>query len=363
MKCKCCGSEWTVSQNFAAQIKNCPFCSAPIEEPKNIAEALQLITSIHGPDVLKDGDRLLSCFSETAPKLDREKRLFSFFLDCHGHEQLFAMKQGSENEQDECVNRIVIQMREKFHLAENACRSVCYSYLTALADRKPYEWYRKEAELGEADAQYNLGRCLETGCGVSVNLAEAASWYEKAANQGYVPAQCRFGYFLEEGIGVSKNAGSAYRWYGKAADKGDLWAQWRRACCTENGTGTYKSESQAVEMYRRVAEKGYAPAQYSLGYLLERNADAIIRANNEIYYIFNEYDWDEDFKANEQLREAAEWYRRAAEQGYAPAQYRLGLCLENGTGIGKSRREADEWYRKAAAQGYSDAVQKLSANS
>jgi uncharacterized protein len=46
------------------------------------------------------------------------------------------------------------------------------------------------------------------------------------------------------------------------------------------------------------------------------------------------------------------WYREAAEQGYAPAQYKLGFMNENGQGAPLSLEAAAIWYRKAAEQGY-----------
>ena len=58
-------------------------------------------------------------------------------------------------------------------------------------------------------------------------------------------------------------------------------------------------------------------------------------------------------------REAVEWYRKAAEQGYAQAQFNLGECLRDGRGIAKGEKEAVEWYRKAAVQGHSQAQYNL----
>ncbi len=52
--------------------------------------------------------------------------------------------------------------------------------------------------------------------------------------------------------------------------------------------------------------------------------------------------------------EAANWYRKAAERGYAEAQYRLGQMLATGQGIRQDDTEAANWYRKAAEQGGSD---------
>jgi TPR repeat protein len=48
--------------------------------------------------------------------------------------------------------------------------------------------------------------------------------------------------------------------------------------------------------------------------------------------------------------EAVYWYRLAAEQGNAVAQYNLGAALEAGLGVPQNYIEAIGWYRKAARQ-------------
>jgi hypothetical protein len=53
--------------------------------------------------------------------------------------------------------------------------------------------------------------------------------------------------------------------------------------------------------------------------------------------------------------EAVEWYRKAAEQNYTPAQSNLGWCYDNGCGVAKDYIEAVKWYRKAAEQGHPEA--------
>jgi TPR repeat protein len=50
--------------------------------------------------------------------------------------------------------------------------------------------------------------------------------------------------------------------------------------------------------------------------------------------------------------QAARWYRLAAEQGYARAQYSLGRMYESGQGVPEDYVEAVRWYRLAAEQGY-----------
>src|SRR5882672_7128534 len=61
--------------------------------------------------------------------------------------------------------------------------------------------------------------------------------------------------------------------------------------------------------------------------------------------------------------EAVKWYRKAAEQNYAKAQYNLGVCYERGygcrDGVAEDDAEAVKWYRKAAEQNYAAAQYNL----
>jgi hypothetical protein len=52
---------------------------------------------------------------------------------------------------------------------------------------------------------------------------------------------------------------------------------------------------------------------------------------------------------------AAKWFEKAAEQGYADAQMKLGLQLFNGQGVTENKVKGLEWIRKAAEQGYARA--------
>jgi localization factor PodJL len=48
------------------------------------------------------------------------------------------------------------------------------------------QWFRKAADLGLVDSQYNLARLYEEGFGVGQNLAEAFKWYLIASRAGDV---------------------------------------------------------------------------------------------------------------------------------------------------------------------------------
>jgi hypothetical protein len=58
---------------------------------------------------------------------------------------------------------------------------------------------------------------------------------------------------------------------------------------------------------------------------------------------------------------AFEWFRRAAEQGLAPAQFDVGLAYEFGRGVKRDEAVAAEWYRKAALHGFGLAENNLAA--
>lgn len=57
--------------------------------------------------------------------------------------------------------------------------------------------------------------------------------------------------------------------------------------------------------------------------------------------------------------EALRWYRKAAGQGYASAEYNLGNMYYYGRGVTQDQAEAVRWYRKAADHGDEYAQQVL----
>ncbi len=52
---------------------------------------------------------------------------------------------------------------------------------------------------------------------------------------------------------------------------------------------------------------------------------------------------------------ALRFYRMAAGQGYAPAQYAIGWLYDSGNGVLQNPKQAAEWYRLAAEQGVEEA--------
>ncbi len=161
------------------------------------------------------------------------------------------------------------------------------------------KWYRQAANLGHAEAQYELGKfyqaCIKHK--VKENPNEVRQWFRKAAEQGHVQAQYELGDY--------------YRWH-------------------------EHNYAEAAKWYRKAAVQGDAKAQSSLAHC---------------YYTGESVGQD--------YAEAVKWYRKAANQEHAWSQYHLGRCYEFGSGVPKSKEEAVFWYKKAAGNGNSEAQKRL----
>ena len=64
------------------------------------------------------------------------------------------------------------------------------------------KWFRKAADQGFPDAQYNLAVMYANGRGVARNDMEAVDWFRKAAERGFDQAQYSLGVSYANGQGV-----------------------------------------------------------------------------------------------------------------------------------------------------------------
>ena len=94
------------------------------------------------------------------------------------------------------------------------------SYLKGDYNAAYREWLPL-AELGDVEAQYNIGVLHDEGAGVDQDLVCAAMWYRKAAEQGFIDAQTNLGMMYYHGHGVPRDSSEASRWFQQAADQGD----------------------------------------------------------------------------------------------------------------------------------------------
>ena len=106
----------------------------------------------------------------------------------------------------------------------------------------------------------------------------------------------------------------------------------------QKGVTAYESGDYATALreWKPLAQQGYASAQYNLGLMYKYGR-----------------------RCSQDDKTAVKWYRLAAEQGYADAQYNLGLMYRKGRGVPQDDKTAVKWYRLAAEQGNADAQYNL----
>ena len=136
-------------------------------------------------------------------------------------------------------------------LAEGIAAYKAEDWTTALAELSPL------AEAGNADAAFYVGYMFETGKGVNVDLARAASLYRGAAENGNDRAQFNLAAALEAGRGVGADPIEAHRWYLAAADQGFLRAQYKVAELFESGTGVEQDLIQAYKWFALAGKTRY----------------------------------------------------------------------------------------------------------
>lgn len=91
-------------------------------------------------------------------------------------------------------------------------------------DKDPAEaliWFKRAAEQGFADAQFNLALIYANGDGLPADPREAARWCRLAAEQGFPAAQDRLGVMYVRGEGVPLDETEALAWFQLAAQGGD----------------------------------------------------------------------------------------------------------------------------------------------
>ena len=106
----------------------------------------------------------------------------------------------------------------------------------------------------------------------------------------------------------------------------------------QKGLTAYKSGDYATALreWKPLAKQGYAVAQYNLGVMYDKGQGV-----------------PQDYKT------AVKWYRLAAKQGYAKSQYNLGLMYRKGQGVTQNDKTAVKWYRLSAKQGDASAQYNL----
>lgn len=132
--------------------------------------------------------------------------------------------------------------------------------------KNAFEWFYKAANLGVADAQYNLGHMYENGYGIEQSYETAVYYYSKASEQNYAKAQNELGVKYRLGLGVNQNNEKAFELYSKAAEQGFPIAQSNLGWMYAHGCGTELNCEKAIEWFLKAAKQGFKNAYNSLAW-------------------------------------------------------------------------------------------------
>jgi TPR repeat protein len=175
---------------------------------------------------------------------------------------------------------------------------------------------RRDAERGDAVAQYNLGVWHLRDNPQGPDPAGARRWLEAAAAQGHAGALCALGYLQLAG-GSDFDPAAARRCFARAAGQGHPDAQLRLAEMYITGFAGAADAERARGWFAKAARMGHTAAQSQLAYCLEHaiggDADAV---------------------------SATRWLQEAARLGDVRARIALGARYARGHTLPRDRAAA-----------------------
>lgn len=208
-----------------------------------------------------------------------------------------------------------------------------------------YKWIRLAALGNLAEAQYLVGTMDAAGEGTPRKLADAADWFRKASKQGHLKATILLADMSRDGTGTAVDLIQAARLYRFAAERNDMHSIVSLADAYLHGEGVPKSANDAASWLRRGAWLGNADARYRLALVL-LDGDPALHIGH---------------KPSRNGLEAVFWLQMAAEQGYARAQYSLGMAYYGGVVMPLDRDRALDWVTQSADQAYAPALRQLAS--
>ena len=93
-------------------------------------------------------------------------------------------------------------------------------------------------------------------------------------------------------------------------------------------------------------------SQFKLDQIMAKRGDAMAQFSVAIAY-------EDGVGTTKDLKQAFDWYSKAAKQGHEGAQYKMGTFYDKGLVVKKDTKVAIDWYKKAASSGSRPAQKRL----
>lgn len=201
------------------------------------------------------------------------------------------------------------------------------------------------AETGEPQALFDFGAYFYQ----QQNYAGARKWWGKAAEAGLARAQIQLAMLYRDGDGGPEDKIEAARWFRRAAEQGDVGAQNEMGVLYWSGEGVDKDRVKAGTWFERAAGAGSEDAETNLGWFyLDDSQGVFDAASDEEAALLDRYAASRE--------KAFQWFCKAASQGNARAEFKVGEAYWNGSGAGMNKLQARLWLEKAAQQQDGEAI-------
>ena len=122
--------------------------------------------------------------------------------------------------------------------------------------KKAFELYQIAAELGNTDAQVDLGDMYYSGKESVQSYEKAYYWYEKAANKNNATAQMYLGYAYLNGLGVVIDYDKARNWLELAVKQDQPSAMYHLGTMYFDGKGVTKNQNHAISLFQKSCSEG-----------------------------------------------------------------------------------------------------------
>ncbi len=165
------------------------------------------------------------------------------------------------------------------------------------------------------------------------NAARAHELAVAGAALGCSDSKGVFGLLTHKGCRVPQNKQIGKQTIRESADAGSAWGQWALGLLHNSRSQNF---IEAARYFRMAAEQGHAKAQFELGHMYQEG-DGVAQ----------------DFS------EAVRYCRMAAEQGQDDAQFELGEMYHEAVGVAGDLNEAARFYLMAAKEGHPEAEDRL----
>lgn len=189
-------------------------------------------------------------------------------------------------------------------------------------EAKGFQWLLRAAESGHLTSMLKLGqRHLEKykKSKLPEDFTQAKRWLTAAAEKNLPEAQRILGLFL---FPADQQAG--IEWIRKAAESGELASQYTLGIALRDGQGLKPNRDESIRWLRLAADRNLDEAEYALGLSLLRAKDP------------------------KEIAQAADWIRKAAEQGHPAAQLQLAEMLVTGVAVKPDSAVACKWFLVAS---------------